>query len=297
MNIICNYRNNTFVNKFIKNKHIDGYIISLDKYHLFTEAAYSLEEVINITKNLKNNNKTVIVDIAKIVHENELQDLEDTILVLARNNVDYFMYSDFGVHYILKKNNLIDKAMLYSNTYLTNTYDTKIYQEKNGMVVLSNQINVDELIKISHNSYHNQIISVFGLAMIMYTHRPILTNYFDYRKQNYDSTKMNYSLQEEFRDDLYPIVENDNSTKIYDFGYYYLLDELKHFSNNINVIVSGEMLNSKTYQSVLNLYCSLLKQEIDEETCLKGLQELGITLNKGAYARKLTLIKGGNQNA
>lgn len=297
MNIICNYRNKTFANKFLKNNLVSSYIISLEKYNLFTEATYSLEEVIDITKKFKRNNKKVIVDIAKIIHEDELNDLEKDILFLSQNDVDYFLYSDFGIHYILKKNNLIDKALLYSNTYLTNTFDTKIYQEKNGMVVLSNQINVEELVKISNDSYPNQMISAFGLAMIMYTRRPILSNYFEYRCQNYDSKKMNYSLQEEFRDDLYPIVENDNSTKIYDFGYYYLLNELRLVRNNIDIIVSGEMLNNKTYQDVLNLYCAFLKEEIDEETCLMKLQESKVSLNKGAYARKLTLTKGGNQNA
>ena len=98
-----------------------------------------------------------------------------------------------------------------SNTYLTNVLDTKIYQEKNKFVVLSNQINTNELIHISKNAYSNQIVSAFGVAMIMYTRRPLLTNYFKYRNSDKDSGKTNYYLQEEYRDSLYPIIENENS--------------------------------------------------------------------------------------
>lgn len=294
MNIICNYRNSSFNKKIIKNDLISSYIISLEKYNLFTESTYNIEEVINITTYLKKHNKCVIIDVAKIVHQDELEDLENTIVLLSNSGVDYFMYSDFCVHYILSKNNLNHKSMLYSNTYLTNTLDTKIYQEKNAMVVLSNQINTDELVQISLNSCDNQVISAFGVALIMYTYRPLLTNYFAYRNQSYDSKKVNYSLQEEFRDDLYPIIECENSTKIYDFGHYYLFDELKQMNQNANIIVSGELLKDSQYLEVLNLYTKYLDNTLEEEQCVKALEQLNISLNKGAYTRKLTLTKGGN---
>lgn len=294
MNIICNYRSEAFVKKTFKNEFINSYIISLNSFGLFTENTYTTLEIVNITNKLKRYNKTVIVDIAKIIHEDELNDLEEKIMMLANAGVDYFMYSDFGVHFILNKNSLGSKAMLYSNTYLTNTLDTKIYQEKNSLVVLSNQINNEELIKISNDSFDNQVISAFGLALIMYTYRPLLTNYFAYRGKTNDAKKANYSLQEEFRDDLYPIIENENSTKIYDYGYYYLFDELKQMNQKANIIVSGELLKDSTYLEVLNVYSSYLNNNINEEEALNSLKELNINLNKGAYNRKLTLTKGGN---
>lgn len=294
MNIICNYRSEAFVKKTFKNEFINSYIISLNSFGLFTENTYTALEIVNITNKLKRYNKTVIVDIAKIIHEDELNDLEEKIMMLANAGVDYFMYSDFGVHFILNKNSLGSKAMLYSNTYLTNTLDTKIYQEKNSLVVLSNQINNEELIKISNDSFDNQVISAFGLALIMYTYRPLLTNYFAYRGKTNDAKKANYSLQEEFRDDLYPIIENENSTKIYDYGYYYLFDELKQMNQKANIIVSGELLKDSTYLEVLNVYTSYLNNNINEEEALNSLKELNIILNKGAYNRKLTLTKGGN---
>lgn len=294
MKIICNYRSEAFVKKTFKNEFINSYIISLNSFGLFTENTYTALEIVNITNKLKRYNKTVIVDIAKIIHEDELNDLEEKIMMLANAGVDYFMYSDFGVHFILNKNSLGSKAMLYSNTYLTNTLDTKIYQEKNSLVVLSNQINNEELIKISNDSFDNQVISAFGLALIMYTYRPLLTNYFAYRGKANDAKKANYSLQEEFRDDLYPIIENENSTKIYDYGYYYLFDELKQMNQKANIIVSGELLKDSTYLEVLNVYSSYLNNNINEEEALNSLKELNINLNKGAYNRKLTLTKGGN---
>lgn len=294
MNIICNYRNSRFVKKTFKNEFIDSYIISLVNYCLFPDDSYTALEIVNISKELKSLNKKVIVDVAKIIHEDELKDLEEKIIMLANAGVDYFMYSDFGVHYILNKNDLSSKSMLYSNTYLTNTLDTKIYQEKNSLVVLSNQINSEELIKISNDSLDNQVISAFGLALIMYTYRPLLTNYFAYRGKTNDSKKANYSLQEEFRGDLYPIIENENSTKIYDYGYYYLFDELKQMNKSTNIIVSGELLSDSTYLAVLDIYKSYLNNNIKEEQAILSLKELNLILNKGAYSRKLTLTKGGN---
>lgn len=291
MKIICSSRSFNFIKQIIKNEHISSFILSVKEFNLFADYVYSLEEIEEVVKYLKKKNKKVIIDIAKLIHEDETQKLKEIIVKLNLLNIDYFMYSDFGVYYILKELDLVNKTMLYSNTYLTNTFDTKIYQEKNKVVVISNQINATELINISNNVYDNQIISAFGRALIMYTRRPLLTNYFSYRKTNLNSNKNNYSLQEEFRDDLYPIYENENSTKIYDYGYYYLLEELSNINKNVDIIVSGELLSNTDYKNVLNFYTNYLNGNREQK-----IEELNIKLNKGAYSRKLTLLKGGANN-
>ena len=296
MQIICSSRSFNFIKQHIKNDLISSFILSLEGFNLFSEYVYSYDELKTTISYLKKNNKQVIVDISKLVHEDELKKLEEKIAKLNLLNVDYFMYSDFGVNYILKSLNLIKKAMLYSNTYLTNTSDTLIYQEKNGMVVLSNQINSLELIKINKNVLSNQVISAFGRALIMYTRRPLLTNYFEYRNESHNPKATSYFLQEEFRSDLYPIIENDNSSKIYDFGYYYLLDELEKLENPCDIIVSGELLTNEEYLKVLRIYSNLLLKKKTVEESLELLNRIGINLHKGAYSRKLTLLKGGNSN-
>lgn len=291
MQIICSSRSFNFIKKHIKNDLINSFILSLEGFNLFSEYVYSYDELKTTISYLKKNNKQVIVDIAKLVHEDELKKLEEIIAKLNLLNVDYFMYSDFGVYYLLKKLGLVSKTMLYSNTYLTNTFDTKIYQEKNALVVLSNQINTSELINISNNSYPNQVISAFGRALIMYTRRPLLTNYFKYRGSSLIPNRNNYALQEEFREDLYPIIENEHSTKIYDYGYYHLEEELKHMNQSANIIVSGELLSNVDYSKVLSFYTNILKGNEKE-----NILDLNIKLNKGAYSRKLTLLKGGASN-
>ena len=203
MQIICSSRSFNFIKKNINNPLIKGFILCLENFCLFNEYSYSQEEIKEVIEFIKNKNKNVIIDIAKIIHEEEIKKVEEIIVWLNSINVDYFMYSDFGVQYILEKLGLKNKAMLYSNTYLTNTFDVKIYQEKNGMVVLSNQINADELIKIANDSYDNKLISAFGKALIMYTRRPLLKNYFKYRDSKKDSSKVSFSLQEEYRKFLY----------------------------------------------------------------------------------------------
>ncbi len=296
MKIICSFKSLAFAKEIINNKVIDAFIISIDKYNLLSESTFVKEEATSIIHYLKENNKKVIIEIARLFHEDELSDVKELIEYFNKEDVDYFMYSDFGVNYILKSLNLINKAMLYSNTYLTNTSDTLIYQEKNGMVVLSNQINSLELIKINKNVLSNQIISAFGRALIMYTRRPLLTNYFEYRNESHNPKATSYFLQEEFRSDLYPIIENDNSSKIYDFGYYYLLDELEKLENPCDIIVSGELLTNEEYLKVLRIYSNLLLKKKTVEESLELLNSIGINLHKGAYSRKLTLLKGGNSN-
>lgn len=291
MQIICSSKSFAFIKKNIKNQCISSFILSIKNYNLFNEYVYSCDEVFDVVKYIKKHDKTVIVDVAKLIHEDELQNIREIIVKLESAGVDLFMYSDFGLYQILCELGLKHKTMLYSNTYLTNVLDTKIYQEKNKFVVLSNQINTNELIHISKNAYSNQIVSAFGVAMIMYTRRPLLTNYFKYRNSDKDSGKTNYYLQEEYRDSLYPIIENENSTKIYDYGHYYLTTELSELPNNIDIIVSGELLKDKVYQIIIDKYVNYLK-----EGTKISFDDVDVILNKGAYSRKLTLLKGGNQD-
>lgn len=297
MNIICSSRSFSFIKKNIKNSLISNYILGIENYSLFYEFEYKLnDDLKEVISYLKKHNKKVIIDIARLFHEQELDQVVEVVKLLNSYDVDYFMYSDFGVYYILEELGLSNKTMLYSNTYLTNVQDTRIYQQKNSMVVLSNQINSEELINIVNKTYDNKVISAFGNALIMYTKRPLLTNYFKYRDLNKDGYKKRYSLQEEYREDLYPIIENQNSTKIYDFGHYYLLDELKLFSN-VDIIVSGELLDNVSYNEVLKLYTKFINYEIDSKEVLNGFEKLNVKINKGAYNRKLTLLKEGVNNA
>ena len=291
MKIISSSRSFSFLKKTIKNDLISSYILGIENYSLFSEYEYNLNEIKEVIKYFKKNNKKVIIDIARLFHEEEMDSLIDLIKELNSYDVDYFMYSDFGVHYILEELGLSKKTMLYSNTYLTNVLDTKIYQEKNGMVVLSNQINSEELINIVKKSYDNKVVLAFGNALIMYTKRPLLTNYFKYRGVNKEGYKKTYSLQEEYRDDLYPIIENKNSTKIYDYGHFYLLDELKELGNT-DIIISGELLNNKEYMEVLNLYSSYINKNIESNDVILEFEKNNIKLHKGAYNKKLTLLKG-----
>lgn len=291
MKIISSSRSFSFLKKTIKNDLISSYILGIENYSLFSEYEYNLNEIKEVIKYLKKHNKKVIIDIARLFHEEEMDSLINLIKKLNSYDVDYFMYSDFGVHYILEELGLLKKTMLYSNTYLTNVLDTKIYQEKNGMVVLSNQINSEELINIVKKSYDNKVVLAFGNALIMYTKRPLLTNYFKYRGVNKEGHKKTYSLQEEYRDDLYPIIENKNSTKIYDYGHFYLLDELKELGNT-DIIISGELLNNKEYMEVLNLYSSYINKNIESNDVILEFEKNNIKLHKGAYNKKLTLLKG-----
>lgn len=295
MKIISTFRSLNFSKKYFKNNNIEGFIIGLKGFNLLNEKSYLKNEIKEYVNLAKKYQKKTIVDVAKLVHEDQIEELLNNIKYLNEIGVDYFLYSDFGVYQLLKELGLTFKTILYSNTYLTNTLDTKIYQKKNAFVVLSNQVNSSELLNIYNNSYDNKIVNAFGRALIMYTRRPLLTNYFSYRKEEYNKNST-YYLEEEYRDSLYPIVENDNSTKIFDYGYYYLTDELKEMVNGVNILITGELLTNIQYEKVINSYCLFLDGIIDANKLISSLNEAGIILNKGAYERKLILRKGGNAN-
>ena len=62
-------------------------------------------------------------------------------------------------------------------------------------------------------------------------------------------------------------------------------------NQSANIIVSGELLSNVDYSKVLIFYTNILKGNEKE-----NILDLNIKLNKGAYSRKLTLLKGGASN-
>lgn len=285
------------INKSIIKKYhcstIWGYIVSIEGFSLDGAKNFSISELIELIDLIKKYNLKVIVNIARLFHEDELILLDQTIKDLPVEKIDYFMYSDFGVYQILENLGLKNKTLLYSLTYLTNVHDVKLYQELNGSVIISNQITSDELIKIANNAYENKFIMGFGKATIFYSRRPLLSNYFKYRGLKKDPTLTSYTLKEEYRDHKYHIIQNSHDTRILDYANYYLLNELKEIKNTSGIIISGSLLKTKQYEEVIKNYLAFISEKIDEQEVLTNFKNLEIDAYKGAYANKLTLLKDG----
>lgn len=230
---------------------------------------------------IKKTNK-ISLEMTRLFHEDELSLVKEILNELELERVNLIFYSDFAIYLLLKEKGLEKKAVYNAYTYTTNASDVNIYNELNKYVCISNQISVDEIKQLLENVNKKAIVYGFGKSIIFYSRRPLLTNYFKYRKLDDNPYAKNYYLKEEFRDDFYHIFEDEFGSYIYEAGYYYLFEELNELKNIEYVILSSADLSSKLYEKVVDAYL---------ENDLNALKAIEIKLYKGIMQERSVLLK------
>lgn len=257
----------------------DAYLVGVEKFSSECYHHFSMEETKEIVLKVKEIKKKVFIDLTNVFHDQDLPKVKKLIDEL--HQVDGFFYVDLGLVNLIEKN----KRIYFSPTYLTNQFDIDIVCEENQYVLVSPELSLKELQNIKFNE--QMFLLAFGPWEIFHSRRPLISNYFKYRSKEYDANAK-YHVIEEFRSDLYPIVEN-NGTKIYLNGYYYLGNEIGNKTNNL--LIKSFDLESDIVNKVVELYKKMMIDNTDIE---EELVKLDINLNKGLLYEESILRKGGN---
>ena len=267
-------------NKEVVKSNADAFLIGVEGFSSECYHHYSVEEVQEIIKDIKKEQKKAFIDLTNVFHDHDLKNVEELIQTL--NNVDGFFYFDLGIMNLIERK----KRVYYAPTYVTNQHDLSIVKEENELVLVSPELSLKEL---EHIEYDNQTLSLaFGPWEIFHSRRPLISNYFKYRATEYDNNAK-YHVIEEFRNDYYPIVEK-NGTKIFLNGYYYLGNKIKNKSTNL--LLKTFDLTSELVIKVVELHKNYLNNELDDLD--NELKRLGIELNRGLLFEESILRKGGN---
>lgn len=257
----------------------DAYLIGVENFSSECYHHFSILEVKEIVLKVKENKKLAFIDLTNVFHDQDLPKVKEFIDEMEY--VDGFFYVDLGLTSLIERS----KRVYFSPTYLTNQFDIEIACSENKYVLVSPELSLKELENIKFNE--QMFLLAFGPWEIFHSRRPLISNYFKYRGSQCDSNAK-YHVIEEFRSDLYPIVEN-NGTKIYLNGYYYLGLELNNRPNNL--LIKSFDLSSNLVIRIVELYKKLMEENIDIE---EELLKLNISLNKGLLYEESILKKGGN---
>lgn len=196
----------------------DAFLIGIEGFSSEAYKHFKKSHVIEIIKDLKTKKVLSFIDLTNIYHDEDLLKVKDLIEEL---DADGYFYSDLGIMEYLP----FEKRFFFSQTYITNKYDLNIALKENKYVLISPNLSLLELKDFEYNE--NIYLIGFGTWEIFHSRRPLLTNYFKYRE--IESALNGYHIMEEFRNDTYPIIE-ENGFKVY-LNDYFCLDEL--LTNNL----------------------------------------------------------------
>lgn len=237
--------------KRFKNK-VDGYILGVDGLSVNMPCYFKLTEVLDIIK--KNSDKEIFVSLNKNMHDNDLENLKDTLLKLDKTNVKAVIYYDISI-VNLKQEFELNLELVWNQEHMTNNYFTINYWKEHGVnyTWLSNDITLKEIKEIKENVDSKLMIELFGYVPMFTSYRHLINNYL---KTFNLKEKKEYYIEKEGKS--YSIVDDERGTTVYS-------------SNILNGLYESVELNDFDY-IILNSY------NIDED-CFEIVVELFNNVN------------------
>ena len=225
--------------------NIDGIILPLEYLSVNSSIYFSLEDIKNI---INLTSKEVCISINKIMHNEDLDKLEKSLITLNKMNISKIFFYDLSVMNIVKRLNIKKELVIFQEHLNASVYSNNFYKRRGiNYAIITNDITKDEINEISK---HNSLMLIcYGYLPIFYSRRYLITNYLKYI--NKEKNKDIYYIKH--NEDKYPIVEEEYGTTIYTKEPINLINDI----NDINVdyiILNANFIERKEFISILNQY-------------------------------------------
>lgn len=174
----------------------------------------------------------------------EFKELKDNLV-----NIKGIIFEDIAVYQILKSTNI---DLIWNQNHFAVNYHSINYwlhRENITSVVISNELEKNELINVINNVDKKIVLSVFGLNMAMYSRRYLLSYY----AENFNKRKFNKAILKN-GDIEFLAVENEYGTVLFYNKYFNLLNELGNFNDDkiLFYYIDPNELEPKTVIEILN---------------------------------------------
>lgn len=247
--------------------NVDGIILSIKDLSVNSNIYFTLDDIksiMNITS------KEVCVSINKIMHNEDLELLENTLIALNKLNISKIFFYDLSVLNMVKRLNINKELVIFQDHLNASNYSNNFYKRRGiNYAVITNDITKNEINEIS--KYNRLMLISYGYLPIFYSRRYLISNYLKYINKD----KENNIYYIKHNNDKYIIKEEDYGTTIYTKEPIDLINDI----NDINVeyiILNLSFTKEEEYLSILNKYLNNLKDDkehyrgfIDKKTVYK----------------------------
>lgn len=289
--------NKSKIDLYLK-KDIDAFIIGINKFSENFKDLLSLEDALKYMDLIYKNKKEVFIDLNKLYFNDEIYNLKKLLIDLNKysDKITAIMFSDISIINIVKENNLKLKLVWDARHLGTNSYTLNFY-EKRGVIgsLISNEITIDEKIEIKKNTNINIFVTLFGYINIATSSRKLLSNYFEFNKENYNKGDKYYITDKVNNNKLYPIIEDVNTNFFSDK----ILNGLRYLplliENNIDYIFLDDyMINDNIFINVIDSFIEAKYGYKDEKFILKVNTVINSNISKNnddLFLNKKTVFK------
>lgn len=234
--------------------NIDGIILPLEHLSVNSSIYFSLEDIKSI---LNLTSKEVCISINKIMHNEDLELLEHSLVALNKMNINKIFFYDLAVMNIVKRLEIKKELVIFQDHLNASIYSNNFYKKRGiSHAVITNDITKEEINEIS--KYHSLMLICYGYLPIFYSRRYLITNYLKYIHQ--DKTKSTYYIKN--KEDKYPIVEEEYGTTIYTKEPINLINDINNIKVNY-IILNANLTKREEFRSILTSYLTRKTDNID----------------------------------
>ena len=233
---------------------IHGLILSLEKYSVQSNVYFSLEEI----KKIREENPSLenLINIKKNLSNDDIKPLTEILIELDNLNVQGIFFYDLAVLKLKQELNL-KTNLVWSQTHMVNNYKTCNYYYTKGVkyALLGKEITLEEILEIIKLSSITSMVEVVGLPSVAFSKRKLITNYFkDLNKEPKDKlvvrekvSDADYELQEDFNGTSFFLKDVVNGTGIIKDLYEANLEYIVLREYGIESIFNELLVDTKEY--------------------------------------------------
>lgn len=237
---------NNNLDKLLSTK-IDGLLLPIKDLACNFSDYFTITE---IKKILKKSNKEISVILNKIIHNEDLPFLEETIKELDKLDIKRILFYDLSVMNVCNRLNIKKELAIYQE-HLNASNNSNNFYKKRGInyTVITNDITKEEINEISKNI--NVMLISYGYLPIFYSRRYLVSNYLKYIAKD----KKNNLYFIKHNNDKYLIMEETSGCAIFTSKPINLINEIDDI-NATDLIINSFNIEDSTLLKVVNDYCN-----------------------------------------
>jgi collagenase-like PrtC family protease len=241
-------------------KNADAFLFGFTEFSYLSNKNLNVQEIRQLCDKYKN--KEIYIAIDKNIFNKDISKLKKTLVLLSEITISGIFFNDLSVLYLSKKFNIKIPLIWNQNFFVTNHETCNFYKNEGALgAVISSEITIDEIKKITSNLEFDFFMPVFGYQLMGFSRRSLVTNYFKYIKEE-NTSKINYMINGDMK---CPIIETKGGTKMLSSdmlnGLLYI-NELKKL-NIKYLILDEQLLTNKKFVKILDIYSDAINADLN----------------------------------
>jgi U32 family peptidase len=262
-----------FDKKQINRLAAEGLYIGLNGFSHRCVAYFNREDIGELVTLAHQSGKQLFIMLNRLYPETELAGLSRLILELKNLAVDGIVFSNHAVLMLAKQHGWQHQLIYQADTLVTNKEDAWFYTSHCSNVILAKEITLADIEQISNGNPQYFGLIVHGYLNLSYSRRLLLTNYLNYVNKSI-SLDQQYFLQEETREQLMPIIEEDGGTSIYSGFMLCSLEHLSVIQQQVSYLwIDPIFMIPDELEVVVDIYQQVMSGKIGVEEGLERLPE------------------------